>query len=52
MHISWQEEFINDLLEICRKNSIQAVVSTHSPNIVNGHFDLLVGLSDEEGEKN
>jgi len=44
MHISCQEEFINDLLEICEQNSIQAVVSTHSPNIVNGHFDLLVGL--------
>jgi predicted ATP-binding protein involved in virulence len=50
MHISWQEEFIDDLLEICRENSIQAVVSTHSPNIVNGHFELLVGLSEEEEE--
>ncbi len=39
-HIEWQEEFLDLLLKICEMNGIQAIVATHSPNIVNGHFEL------------
>ncbi len=42
LHINWQEEYIDRLLEICKINDLQAFVATHSPNIVNEHFDLMV----------
>ena len=49
LHIEWQEEYIDRLLEICEMNGLQAIVATHSPNIVNGHFELYVekGFRDE-----
>ncbi len=42
LHIEWQEEYLDKLIEICRMNDLQAIVATHSPNILNGHIDLLV----------
>ena len=44
LHISWQQHFITSLLEICKENGLNAVVATHSPDIVNDHWDLLVNL--------
>ena len=41
LHIEWQERYINDLYRICQMNNIQALVATHSPNIINEHTDLL-----------
>lgn len=40
LHIKWQEEYLDFLLEICDMNNLQAVVATHSPNIVSGHSEL------------
>lgn len=49
LHIEWQEEYLDCLLSICEMNELQAIVATHSPNIVNGHFELYAerGLQDE-----
>lgn len=49
LHIEWQEEYLDCLLNICEMNGLQAIVATHSPNIVNGHFELYAerGLTDE-----
>lgn len=41
LHITWQHEYIDRLLDICKLNDAQAFVATHSPDIVNGHFELL-----------
>lgn len=52
-HIEWQESFLDDLLKICSMNGFQTIVATHSPHIVNGHFELYAerGLQDEsEGD--
>lgn len=48
IHIEWQESYIRILSEICKLNNLQAIVATHSPSIVNGHFELLAerGLHD------
>lgn len=51
MHISWQEEFINYLNEICLSKNIQSIVTTHSPNIVHNHFDQLIGLYNEDSDE-
>lgn len=40
LHISWQESYLDYLLEICELNGLQAIIATHSPSIVNGHFEL------------
>jgi hypothetical protein len=50
LHISWQEQYINYLLQICEMNNLQAIVATHSPHIINGHFELFPerGIDDAE----
>ena len=40
LHIEWQETYLDYLTKICEMNGLQAIVATHSPNIVNGHFEL------------
>ena len=49
LHIEWQERFINDLSEICEMNNIQALVATHSPNIINDHTDLIANWEIKDG---
>ena len=44
MHVAWQMEFIDILERICKLNGTQAIIATHSPDIVNGHDDLLISL--------
>lgn len=44
LHVAWQMEFIDVLEKICVLNGTQAIVATHSPDIVNGHDDLLISL--------
>ena len=41
LHINWQEEYLDRLMNICEMNGFQAIVATHSPNIINGHFELM-----------
>lgn len=45
LHPAWQHEFIEDLERISEGRSMQTIVATHSPSIVNGHWDLEVALS-------
>ena len=53
LHVAWQVEYVKILEEICKMNGIQAIIATHSPDIVNGRDDLLIslGLEDEENEE-
>ncbi|WP_370814341.1 AAA family ATPase [[Ruminococcus] lactaris] len=44
LHVAWQMEFIDILERICKLNGTQAIIATHSPDIVNGHDDLLISL--------
>lgn len=47
LHVAWQMEFINELSKICEMNGMQAIIATHSPDIVNGNNDLLVSLGED-----
>lgn len=49
LHIEWQERYIDDLSEICEMNNIQALVATHSPNIINDHTDLIAKWDVKDG---
>jgi predicted ATP-binding protein involved in virulence len=44
LHISWQKEFLADLLRIIALQKMQVIVATHSPAIVNGRWDLTYNL--------
>lgn len=44
LHILWQQQFIKELLNITSRNGIQAIVATHSPNIVYDYDDLLIDM--------
>lgn len=46
LHISWQMEFVNELMEIIQANHFYVVLSTHAPQIVNGNWDIAVKLSE------
>lgn len=50
LHIEWQEEYLDWLIDICKMNDLQAIVATHSPNIVNGHLDLFVEKRENHGD--
>jgi len=40
LHIAWQEEFLRDLQRIIKLSPFDAVIATHSPQIVNERWDL------------
>lgn len=46
LHILWQKMFLDDLLEIVRDSSINIIVATHSPQIINNHWDIQYDLGD------
>mgnify|MGYP003300383619 CR=1 FL=1 len=47
LHVAWQMEFVSILKKICELNGGQAIIATHSPDIVNGHDNLLISLGVE-----
>ena len=40
LHVLWQKAFIDDLQKIAAIKKINFLVSTHSPQIINNHWDL------------
>jgi predicted ATP-binding protein involved in virulence len=52
LHVTWQHRFIEDLISIAKVNGFKAIVATHSPQIINGRWDLLIDLGEIYNEKN
>ncbi|MEZ4524993.1 MAG: AAA family ATPase [Desulfobacterales bacterium] len=50
LHVAWQKELINDLLNIIKLQKITVITATHSPQIIGEHWDLVVDLWDLSGE--
>jgi len=44
LHIAWQQQFLRDLLKITRLAGLQALIATHSPQIIHDRWDLTVEL--------
>lgn len=44
LHVEWQEKFLNDLLEITKIIGFDALIATHSPEIINDRWNLTVEL--------
>lgn len=51
LHVLWQREFIDELLDICEINNLQAIVATHSPIIVGEHTELMIELNEENSDE-
>lgn len=47
LHVEWQSVFYEELEDICRVNNIQAVVATHSPQIIGERWELCIDLYDQ-----
>ncbi len=48
LHVTWQSEFLKDLIEIAKTVGFDALVATHSPYIVGDRRDLAVQLGQPE----
>jgi len=48
LHIDWQRRFLPELLAIAARTQIDALVATHSPNIVGERADLMINLESTE----
>lgn len=46
LHVVWQKQFLDDLFTIIELQKISIVVATHSPQIINNHWDLTVDLEE------
>ena len=52
LHVFWQRQFIDELIEICKLKGLQSIVATHSPDIVGNYVDYMVDLEDiSDGEE-
>ena len=48
LHIAWQQKFLRDLVRIAKLARLQALVATHSPQIIHDRWDLTVELTGSE----
>ncbi len=48
LHISWQQDFLRELSAITRLSNFDALIATHSPQIINERFDLVSVLEGPE----
>ena len=51
LHITWQKQFLGDLLEVSKLIALHAIVATHSPQIVSSHLDIQIDLGELYGEE-
>lgn len=51
LHISWQANFLDDLIRIAGIADIDILLATHSPYIAGGHTDLMVALDDDRDDR-
>lgn len=50
LHITWQKEFLDDLLKIIKIQNFQVLIATHSPSIINDRWDLVYNLEKRESK--
>lgn len=50
LHILWQKMFLDDLMKIVEGNDINIVVATHSPQIINNHWEIQYDLGEIYGK--
>ena len=51
LHINWQERFIDNVARALSNKKCQIIISTHSPDIISTHDDLLAEIKIHNGLK-
>lgn len=51
LHVSWQQQFLDDLLKVTMINKLQVIIATHSPQIIGSHRDIQVDLGELYNER-
>lgn len=51
LHIVWQKKFMDDLLKIIKYKGFNVIVATHSPQIINNHWDKQIDLGELYGKQ-
>ncbi|WP_069997339.1 AAA family ATPase [Cellulosilyticum sp. I15G10I2] len=46
LHIAWQQQFLEDMQAISDLTDVKIIIATHSPDIINGRWDLTTGLEE------
>ena len=46
LHIAWQQSFLEDMEAIAALTQVKLIIATHSPDIINGRWDLTTGLEE------
>ncbi len=48
LHVAWQKEILKDFKKIVALNkNVQVIVSTHSPQIISGNWDIQIDLGEQ-----
>lgn len=50
LHIIWQQDFMNDLLQVIKDKNIKVIVATHSPQILSNYWDNQIDLGELYGD--
>ena len=50
LHIAWQHEFLSDLVDVAKSSGFEALIASHSPDIINERWDLTVELKGKGGK--
>ncbi|MBE6324104.1 MAG: hypothetical protein E7074_03890 [Bacteroidales bacterium] len=48
LHVAWQYQYIEELEEILELNDGQAIIATHSPQIIGERWDKCIDLTEQE----
>ena len=48
LHVKWQESFIDNIIDILRRNKVNLIIATHSPFIINKYWDYTQKLGSIE----
>lgn len=51
LHITWQKKFMDDLLRIIEYKGFNVIVATHSPQIINNHWNRQIDLGELYGNQ-
>lgn len=51
LHITWQKKFMDDLLRIIEYKGFNVIVATHSPQIINNHWERQIDLGELYGQQ-
>jgi len=51
LHIAWQKMFMDDVLRIVKYKGINVIVATHSPQIINNHWERQIDLGEIYGKQ-